>query len=167
MKEGVLAGIFDCLDRVQHMFLRDRDDIVHDWYYKLDEFVGEVKNKLPKDTRFLVMSDHGFNIYQYKVHLNRWLAENGYLKYDKDKDANLANVDWASTSAYAVGLNSIYLNVKGREGKGIVTPEQVEPLLAEIKTKLLNLRGVDNASAVSSILMKHEAFSGPYLRTWS
>jgi hypothetical protein len=168
MKEGVLAGVFDCLDRVQHMFLRDREDIVHDWYRKLDGFVGDVKDRLDalgaKDTRFLVMSDHGFRLYKYKVHLNRWLAENGYLKFADGKDANLANVDWANTSAYAVGLNSIYLNVKGREGKGTLTPDQIEPLLAELKTKLLNLHGSDGKNAVSSVLMKHEAFSGPYLR---
>lgn len=164
MKEGVLAGVFDCLDRVQHMFLRDREDIVHDWYRKLDGFVGEVKGRLGKDTRFLVMSDHGFKLYKHKVHLNRWLADNGYLKFTNGGDANLANVDWASTFAYAIGLNSIYLNVKGREGKGAVTPEQIEPLLAEIKAKLLNLQGPDGANAISSVLLKHEAFSGPYLR---
>lgn len=168
MKEGVLAGVFDCLDRVQHMFLRDREDIVHDWYRKLDSFVGDVKNKIDtlgaKDARLLVMSDHGFALFKYKVHLNRWLSENGYLRYKNDGDASLANVDWSNTSAYAIGLNSIYLNVKGREGKGIVTAEQVEPLLAAIKSKLLRIQGSDGANAVSSVLMKHEAFSGPYLR---
>jgi predicted AlkP superfamily phosphohydrolase/phosphomutase len=165
MKEGVLAGIFDCLDRVQHMFLRDREDIVLDWYHKLDEFVGDVKNKIPKDTRFLVMSDHGFSVYKHKVHLNRWLAENGYLTYKNNEDGNLANVNWEQTKAYAVGLNSIYLNINGREGKGIVTAEKVEPLLTEIKSQLLNLRGLDHTNAVSSILMKHEAYSsGAYLR---
>ena len=27
-QEGVLAGIFDCLDRVQHMFMRSNPDVV-------------------------------------------------------------------------------------------------------------------------------------------
>ncbi|HEX5839311.1 MAG TPA: alkaline phosphatase family protein, partial [Anaerolineales bacterium] len=31
-REGVLASIFDDLDRIQHMFFHDRMDIVHSWY---------------------------------------------------------------------------------------------------------------------------------------
>ncbi|MBI5840045.1 MAG: alkaline phosphatase family protein [Chloroflexi bacterium] len=169
MKEGVLAGVFDCLDRVQHMFLRDREDIVHDWYRRLDGFVGEARGKMSSlgmdKARFLVMSDHGFKNFGHKVHLNRWLAGNNYLSFSSNGgEDGLQNVNWAETSAYALGLNSIYLNVKGREGKGRVTAEQVEPLLAEIKTKLLDLRGPGGKNAVSSVLFKHEAFSGPYLR---
>ena len=41
-KEGVLASIFDDLDRVQHMFRRDRPEVVQDWYQRLDAFVGRV-----------------------------------------------------------------------------------------------------------------------------
>ena len=32
------------------------------------------------------------------------------------------NVDWTRTRAYAMGLGQIYLNLKGREGHGIVCP---------------------------------------------
>ncbi len=169
MKEGVLGGVFDCLDRVQHMFLRDREDIVHDWYRKLDGFVGDVQSKMTSlgmdKSRFIVASDHGFKLFQHKIHLNRWLAENKYIKFADDANAGLANVNWDESSAYALGLNSIYLNVKGREGKGTLNPDQIEPMLAEIKAKLLALRGPDGSNVVSSILLKHEAYnSGPYLR---
>lgn len=168
MKEGVLAGIFDCLDRVQHMFLRDRQDVVHEWYGKLDAFVGDVlakMNSLGMDkARFLVLSDHGFKLFQHKLHLNRWLAGEGYISFGDDANAGLANVNWEETSAYALGLNSIYLNIQGRESRGRVTPEQIEPLLAEIKSRLLALCGPDGTAVVSSVLLKHEAFSGPYLR---
>jgi len=168
MREGVLAGIFDCLDRVQHMFLHSREDIVHDWYRKLDGFVGDVQAKMlslgMEKNRFLVMSDHGFKLYKHKFHLNRWLAQNNYMKYSDNAPAEISNVDWDETSAYAIGLNSIYLNVKGREGKGNLLPEQIEPLLAEIKSKLLDLKGPDGGQVVSSVLLKHEVFNGPYLR---
>jgi len=169
MKEGVLAGIFDCLDRVQHMFLRDREDVVHDWYHKLDGFVGDVQSKMVSlgmdKARFIVASDHGFKLFKHKVHLNRWLAENNYLNFSDNDNAGLANVNWDKSSAYALGLNSIYLNVKGREGKGTLNPDQIEPMLAEIKAKLLALRGPDGNNVISSVLLKHEAFnSGPYLR---
>ena len=169
MKEGVLAGIFDGLDRVQHMFLRDHEDIAHNWYRRLDGFVGDVRakmNSLGMDkARLLVMSDHGFTSFKYKFHLNRWLAENGYIKFADDANASFANANWDETSAYALGLNSLYLNVKGREGKGILTAEQIEPMLAELKSKLLGLKGPDGGQVVSSVLLKHEAYNGgPYIR---
>jgi predicted AlkP superfamily phosphohydrolase/phosphomutase len=52
------------------------------------------------------------------------------------REEKVFSVDWAKTRAYTVGLNSLYLNVAGREGKGIVTAETLEPLLEELKTKL-------------------------------
>jgi predicted AlkP superfamily phosphohydrolase/phosphomutase len=168
--EGVLAGIFDCLDRVQHMFLRDRQDIAHQWYLKLDRFVGDVQNKLDgsgmEKYRFLVLSDHGFRPFDYKVHLNRWLIDNGYMVLSEQGDdgEGIGTANWEKTKAYALGLNSLYLNVAGREGKGIVEATQLEGLLQEIKTKLLEWRTPDGKTVISRVLLKHEAFSGPYTR---
>jgi hypothetical protein len=36
----------------------------------------------------------------------------------------MRSVDWARTKAYAVGIGSVYLNLKGREGEGIVAPDE-------------------------------------------
>jgi len=168
-KEGVLASIFDDLDRVQHMFRRDRPEVVADWYQRLDGFVGHVNAYLArqngKKINLLVMSDHGFTDYRYKVHVNRWLMENGYLSMQEGKkEANLASVDWSKTKAYAIGLNSLYINLQGREGKGIVPVEQVEQLAIEIKDKLLKWTGPDGQPVFSNIQLRHEAFSGPLLR---
>src|SRR5512133_3687638 len=140
-REGVLAGIFDCLDRVQHMYLHNRVDIVDDWYCKLDEFVGQVQGKVEKlgleKHRFLVLSDHGFRPFDFKVHLNRWLVDNGYMELSAPPTTmSPAKIDWSKTKAYAVGVNSLYLNVAGREGQGIVGADTLEGLLDEIKTKL-------------------------------
>jgi predicted AlkP superfamily phosphohydrolase/phosphomutase len=167
-EEGVLAVIFDCLDRVQHMFLRNQPEIVYEWYEKLDTFVGEVSQKLQawdKDKyRFLILSDHGFRPFAYKANLNRWLEQNGYLVMKDGQSKDLPGVDWAKTRAYAVGLNSLYLNVQGREGQGILTAEGIEPLLDEIKDRLLEWKGPDGKKVVNRVLLKHEAFNGPYVR---
>ena len=167
-KEGVLASIFDDLDRVQHMFRRDRPDVVEDWYQRLDQFVGRVNSYLDKQNgkkvNLLVMSDHGFTDFRYKVHVNRWLLENDYLAVQAGKtEANLAAVDWSKTKAYAIGLNSLYINLQGREGQGIVPVEQVEQLATEIKDKLLKWNGPDNQPVFSSVALRHEVFSGPLL----
>lgn len=168
-KEGVLAGIFDCLDRVQHMFLRDREDVLEEWYLKLDGLVGRVQAQLDQSGlekyRLLVLSDHGFAPFGYKAHLNRWLADHGYLAFsDPERAGGLSDVAWERTRAYAVGLNSLYLNVAGREGQGTVEAAELEGLLQELKTKLLEWKGPDGKAVISRVLLKHEAFNGPYTR---
>ena len=164
-REGVLASIFDDLDRVQHMFLHDRPDVVHDWYRRLDGFVGDVNEKVAQwndKYRYLILSDHGFSVFRKKVHLNRWLLENNYLRMKNGGD-DLNGVDWNHTKAYAVGLNSIYLNISGREGQGVVPADEIENLLSEIQNKLLAWKDGDKAP-IQKIRLKHETFNGPYTR---
>jgi hypothetical protein len=165
-QEGVLAAIFDDLDRVQHMFFHNRKDVVQDWYRRLDRFVGEVSAKVDAWSgkyRYLILSDHGFSNFGKKIHLNRWLLDQGYLLM-KNGGHDLSAVDWSGTRAYAVGLNSIYLNVAGREGQGIVSADEVETLLGEIKQKLLEWKDGDHKPIVHRIRFKHETYSGPYTR---
>jgi len=167
-KEGVLAGIFDCLDRVQHMFLRHRTDLVEEWYGKLDTFVGQVQDRIDslglEKYRYLILSDHGFKTFEHKIHLNYWLGQNGYLTLAEPDGKDLSKVNWKKTKAYALGLNSLYLNVAGREGQGIVRAAELEGLLEEIKRKLLDWKAPNGETVISRVLLKHEAFTGPYAR---
>lgn len=167
-KEGVLAGIFDDLDRIQHMFFHNRQDIVRDWYKKLDAFLGNVQERASRwngKHRFLVLSDHGFSKFEHKVHLNRWLVQEGYMKLKNGAtSADLKDVDWANTRAYSVGLNSVYLNVQGREGNGIVSAENLESTLKEIHGKLENLMDANGNKVVTKVRLKHEVYSGPFTR---
>jgi hypothetical protein len=166
-QEGILAAVFDSLDRVQHMFWRDRPDVVERWYQKLDGLVGAVEQRLQatgqKKARLFVLSDHGFSDFRYKVHLNRWLGENGYLAARTENGSgSLTQVDWARSQAYAVGLNSLYLNQVNREGQGCVLPEERASLLARLRDLLLGWRGLDGRPVVQRVLTQDEAFSGPY-----
>jgi predicted AlkP superfamily phosphohydrolase/phosphomutase len=164
--EGVLASIFDDLDRVQHMFFHDRMDVVHDWYRRLDRFVGEVSRKVEPWSgkyRYLILSDHGFSDFKNKVHLNRWLVDQNYL-YLRNGGDDLSDVDWGKTRAYAIGLNSIYLNVSGREGQGSVAANEIENLLPEIQTRLSDWKDQDGLPIVQKVRLKHETFNGPYTR---
>jgi hypothetical protein len=77
---------------------------------------------------------------------------------------DLSAVDWSGTRAYALGLNSLYLNVAGREGQGIVQSAELESLLQEIREKLLDWKSPEGETIISRVLPKHEAFNGPYAR---
>ena len=165
-KEGVLGGIFDCLDRVQHMFLRTGGDIVERWYEKLDQFVGELQARIDslglQKYNLLILSDHGFKTFEHKVNLNHWLVENGYVSLVEPAGNDLDKVDWAKTRAYALGLNSLYLNQAGREGQGVVQAGEVEGLLEEIKGKLLDWKSSNGEKVLGRAQRNHEAFNGPY-----
>ena len=167
--EGILASIFDDLDRVQHMFRRRSPSVVIDWYLRLDAFVGRILaiiEKLPgKKVQLLVLSDHGFADYVYQFNLNHWLIENGYMVVKQDATTkDLSAVDWANTKAYAIGLNSLYINLIGREGQGSVPVEQVETLTQEIRDRLKTASSQTGDKVFSNVYLRHEAFSGPLLK---
>lgn len=166
-KEGVLACVFDSLDRLQHMFWRRRPDILERWYMQLDGLVGRVQQQLAQrpdgqTIRLLIISDHGFGNFDYKVHLNRWLLQHGYLAtLQGGNAAGLKGVDWRNTQAYALGLNSLYLNLQGREGQGCLAPAQKDMLLQSLRHNLLAWQGPDGQSVVQRALTQAEAFQGP------
>ncbi len=164
-REGLLAAVVDTLDRVQHMYWRDRPDVVLDWYRKLDGLVGRVQKRLAEkgltSARLLVVSDHGFSEFDFKVHLNRWLVDRGYLSTRANGGpGRLQDVDWARSTAYAIGLNSLYLNLSGREGQGRVPPEQQEALLAQISAELLQWCGPDGKAVAQQVLTSAQTFEG-------
>lgn len=147
------------------MFWRDRPDVVERWYMRLDHLIGEVAHRLAdlgmESTKVIVVSDHGITRFEHKVHLNRWLAEHGYLLKRQDGESNdLRGVDWSRTQAYAVGLNSLYLNKAGREAQGCVQTDQCEMLIDELQHELLKWRGPDERPVVSGLWRNAEAFAG-------
>jgi predicted AlkP superfamily phosphohydrolase/phosphomutase len=165
-REGILASVFDSLDRIQHMFWRDRRDVVDEWYCRLDALVGRVEQRLADlgkgGAKIVILSDHGFADLDYKVHLNRWLVERGYLvATGENKSGDLQNVDWSRSRAYSVGLNSLYLNLAGREGQGCVQPGQRESLVHELPDALSSWRGPDNRPVVARVWRQGDVFEGP------
>jgi predicted AlkP superfamily phosphohydrolase/phosphomutase len=72
-------------------------------------------------------------------------------------------VDWSRTRAYGVGLNGLYLNIRGREREGIVDPGQRDALLREIRQKLLDMRDPkDQSQVITRIDLAREAYQGAY-----
>jgi predicted AlkP superfamily phosphohydrolase/phosphomutase len=165
-QEGLLASVFDTLDRVQHMFWRDRPDFVEQWYLRLDGLVGRVESALKENggtrPRILIVSDHGFTNFEVKIHLNRWLIDRGYLSSKESAErGKLASVDWSRSKVYALGLNSLYINLEGREGQGIVQADEVEGLLDKLRKELIAWRDRDGKPVITALATRSEAFAGP------
>ncbi len=182
VQRGLCVCVFDGTDRVQHTFWRQMDtdhpanrgtgtaaerSAIEEIYKRADALVGKTLERCSDtDTLLMVISDHGFKSFRYGVDLNRWLAENGYLTLTEgsgDRE-NLAGVDWSHTRAFAIGLAGLYLNLKGREAKGIVDPKTEAPKLRdEIAQKLQSLRDPHrDQPAVKRVYNAWTAYSGPY-----
>ena len=108
-------------------------------YRDVDTALGRVRERLPQGTLLIVMSDHGFQPFLRKFHLNAWLRDHGYLVLKDGKRTGrlgLADVDWQRSRAYGIGFNGLYLNLAGRESQGSVRAEEKQALLAEIAAAL-------------------------------
>lgn len=157
--EGLLACVFDSLDRIQHMFWKGREDVIEKWYIRLDQMIGRIMEKAG-NARILVLSDHGFGKFDYKVHLNRWLIDHGYMSTKNASSSDLKEADWSQTRAYALGLNSLYLNITRREGNGQVSESDAEHMLNKLKEELLQWKGPDGGQVIQNVLIRTEAFQG-------
>jgi predicted AlkP superfamily phosphohydrolase/phosphomutase len=181
-QQGLCACVFDTTDRVQHMFWRYLDDdhpaarnvprdqrpnIIQELYQRMDGLIGRVMQQIDDDTLLMVVSDHGFKSFARCVNLNAWLHQNGYLALKDGKTESgdwFEDVDWSRTRAYTMGLNGLYLNVKGRERQGIVEPGAAEALKDELRTRLNGL--ADPASGkvgITGVFDCDAVYAGPYV----
>jgi predicted AlkP superfamily phosphohydrolase/phosphomutase len=181
VRKGAVVCVFDITDRLQHMLWRyidpkhpanrDKESDLHknaieELYKKADEIVGRVLAYVDDRTALVVMSDHGFKSFRRGVNLNSWLRKEGYLFLENGDESGewFDGVDWTRTKAYALGLGGIFVNVKGREAKGIVEPEDVPNLVMELKDLLTGLK--DDATgevAINTAYDTREVYSGPYV----
>ena len=182
-RQGLCACVFDTTDRVQHMFWRyleedhpaargvphaERPKVIEDLYSRMDGLIGRVMKQIDEETLLLIVSDHGFKSFARCVNLNAWLHQNGYLALKSGKTEScdwFEDVDWSRTRAYTMGLNGLYLNVKGREREGIVPAgSDGEALKQELRTKLNGL--VDPASGrvgITGVFDCDAIYAGPYV----
>ena len=186
-REGVCAFVIDTTDRIQHIFWRFEDaghplydkkgaqkygGIIRDYYKRADRIIGEImRGHVDDKTLLLILSDHGFTTFRQGVNLNRWLIENGYMVLrekpdpeDKEGGALFRHVDWSKTAAYSLGFSSIYLNLKGREGRGIVQPGSEAGTLAKrIARDLQSLKDPSSSDSVIKQMYAADAlYNGEY-----
>lgn len=192
LKDGdwdLYVQVYEYTDRVAHILWRYMDpghplydaqkapiyqEAMRQAYIRMDKIVGEARAALPPGASLVVLSDHGFTSFRRAVNYNRWLVDHGYLVLSADTgvmtlqdlfDDNrllFKNVDWSKTRAYALGLGNVYVNLKGRERDGIVSPgAEYEALLAQLKAEMPRM--VDPATGehpVFAVYTRDEIYKG-------
>ncbi len=147
---GLLFFYFSSIDQNSHILWGKHEAELLAVYREVDGCIGEVMRSAPS-ADLIVLSDHGFASFDRAVHLNSWLRNRGFLALNgpPGDESNLGDLDWANTEAYALGLNGLYLNLRGREPHGKVERgRQSEALLDTLRDELLAFRDPVNGQAV-------------------
>ena len=161
---GLLFFHFFAVDQDSHMLWGKFDHDLLQTYRMVDDMVGWVRAR-EKTATLIVMSDHGFSTFDRAVNLNTWLLAEGFLRLRRpltEPQHDLAaNVDWAATRAYSLGLNSLYLNLKGRESHGAVVRSDAGQQARQIAARLAAFRDPDTGRpVVSAVWRPHPEFEG-------
>ena len=173
--DGLLFFYFSSSDLQSHIFWWTSDDqhpirsddeakkyfgYVKDLYRELDGVIGDIADRFGSRASIIVMSDHGFANFGMQFNLNSWLRELGYLG-PPECTSILHDCDWSLTYAYGLGINGLYLNLKGREPNGIVEPgEQQEKYLTELSERLEAVVDSNGDRVIRGVYRADKVYSG-------
>lgn len=134
------------------------------YYEKIDQALGEIDEKLNDDTTLIILSDHGFCTIKQEVQLNYWLKQQGRLKFKNNAAKSLSDIDSSST-AYSLIPGRIYLNLKGREPEGKVSPgKDYETVRDELIRSLSEIKDPGTGEKIiKQVYRREEIYQGHYL----
>jgi predicted AlkP superfamily phosphohydrolase/phosphomutase len=144
------------VDRIQHGFWSYCDpdhrkyqrgnpfeNTLKDYYRYVDKEIGELLSLVPRDAAVLVVSDHGAKRMDGGICINEWLIREGYLRVHQyptePKRLEELSIDWDHTTAWGEGgyHGRIFLNVRGREPRGTISPGDYEKVRQELIDKII------------------------------
>ena len=137
------------------------ENVIPDYYLYLDKEIGEFISLLDHNTTIMVVSDHGVRMMEGGICINEWLINNGYLKLihypDEVTPFNKYIVDWGNTVAWGEGgyYGRLFMNVKGREPRGVVARQNYEHVRNELITRLESIRD-ENGICINTKAFKPE-----------
>lgn len=156
-------------DRLFHFFIdyvinkKDGEiaSLIKQFFNKLDKLIFMLINSIISNSAIMILSDHGFCEIKEEIQLNKWLEENGYLKFSNSRE--LENYD-SETICYALTPGRIYLNLAGREENGKINSSQYQNVRKELKEKLNNwVHPITKDKIVDEVLFCEDIYNGKQL----
>jgi predicted AlkP superfamily phosphohydrolase/phosphomutase len=173
--DGLLFFYFSSSDLQSHMLWWDSEQkhptrtgpqaahcfgLIKQLYRRLDSVIGQVHDRFGATATILVLSDHGFANFARQFNLNSWLRDRGFI-VSPQSGSVLQDVDWSRTRAYGLGINGLYLNLKGREADGVVEPgEPQEQLTRQLIDGLQAVRDANGERVIRHVYRSSELYSG-------
>lgn len=183
-------SVFTEIDRVSHYYWKYMDithpaytpdpvkeNAIFHIYKETDHVLGELLEELEEDTIFCIVSDHGFTQGKQNFYIHRFLEENGLLKtlgnpHEEEVGENnldnrawyLFNLDMRKTVAYmpVPGCYGLNINLKGRQERGIVEPEDYERVCGELIQLLKQVQDPYlKRPLFKAVLPKNLVYKGP------
>jgi predicted AlkP superfamily phosphohydrolase/phosphomutase len=165
------------LDRLQHVFWQTWDpghpkyepgnpyeSAFQDYFRYLDSEVGSLVELIPDDVVTIVMSDHGARRMEGGVCINDWLIANGYLTLTEELSEITpiakAPIDWDRTVAWGDGgyYGRLFLNVRGREPRGVIEPSRYVEVREEIAAALEAQVGPDGEPLGTKVFRPQDVY---------
>jgi predicted AlkP superfamily phosphohydrolase/phosphomutase len=150
---------------------------------ELDRSLGDLVAAAGPEANVVVLSDHGFQAYEQTFFPHPWLIERGFSVRSGQVGQNdllgpldqrrareharlMEQLDLEQTRAF-VGLcegnyGGIRLNLRGREPRGQVAPEQAEALLVELERALAEVVTPEGRPLVVRTWRGAELYPGPH-----
>jgi predicted AlkP superfamily phosphohydrolase/phosphomutase len=156
-------------DRVNHLLWGDYEtadspyrDAFLSFYRTLDDLVGELMARLPRECDLITLSNHGFCRLRREVNINRFLEERDWLEFERRKPRRLADMA-ACSKAYSLLPGRIYMNLRGREPAGsVLDRDEYTGFRKGLEADLLGLRDPETGEEVlSEVLRGEEVCSNP------
>ncbi|MDH3618934.1 MAG: alkaline phosphatase family protein [Nitrosopumilus sp.] len=127
------------IDNTEHAFLRfDKstlsehekqvgEEVTLKSYQIADQYVkdileGVAQSSNNEESHTIILSDHGQVMGKRRFFINAYLYEKGFIKLKRDSQTKKITIDWKNTRAFAQGMVSVYVNLKGRDPEGSVNP---------------------------------------------
>ena len=165
-------------DRIHHAFWKffDRNHpryeenavlrgLAESYYAMLDEELGRFLDLVPKDVKVVFLSDHGSQAMQGCFCINEWLIARGYLTLKgptppPGTPLEKATVDWPKTLAWGAGgyYARIFLNIKGREPEGALSPADVAAFSAKLAREMAEVRRPDGRPLGAEVKVPREIY---------
>ena len=166
------------LDRLQHAFWKYMDpmhpnytphpefsDAILRYYKLLDNALEGFIKAGGKETAFIIVSDHGAKMMKGAFAVNDWLIQEDFLKVKggvkPGSRFSEVDVDWKNTYAWGWGgyYARIFLNVKGREEKGVIEKEEYESFRKDLARKIKSIKGPKEESWKNHILYPEKIYN--------
>ncbi|MCP4724700.1 MAG: hypothetical protein GY863_06675, partial [bacterium] len=122
-KWDLFMSVVFFIDPIMHYFWKYADEedpnyeyregiseVMPDFFKMIDDEFGFYLDNLPEDTNMLIVGDHGFGPVKYRIDLNAWLLENGFMNVltEKTRKVNLYSLQKTKMYFY---IRKLYVNI--------------------------------------------------------
>jgi predicted AlkP superfamily phosphohydrolase/phosphomutase len=154
-------------DRINHFLWEDYESDAPGYgraflafYRRLDAYIGELVDLLPRGAELLVLSGNGFTRLRREVNLNRALEELGWLEFLPREGRRLSGIA-PDARAYSLAPGRVYLHLRGREPRGrIAGREEYRAFRDGVAADLLRLTDPENGRPLVATALRGEEVNG-------